>query len=221
MASAPPSLLRLEASSLRERAAEAIRNGITTGEIRAGELYSVPTLAARLGVSATPVREAMLDLANEGLVEAVRNRGFRVVELTEEDLDEILGLRVLLEVPSVGRVAGTLDPPQTERLEALVAETESKAASFDVPGFLTADRAFHLALLEPLGSRRLVDLVAMLRDQTRLYGLPALISSGILKTAAADHRAILDAVVAADRKGAEATMRRHLEGTTRGVWTGS
>ena len=152
MATAPSSLLRLEASSLRERAAASIRNGITTGEIRAGELYSVPTLAARLGVSATPVREAMLDLANEGLVEAVRNRGFRVVEL--------------------------------------------------------------------VANRRLAELVARLRDQTRLYGLPDLLASGILETAAADHRAILDAILAGNRKAAEATMRRHLEETTRGVWTG-
>src|SRR6266545_1399101 len=207
-------LFKLEPSSLREQAADAIRAGIITGEIRAGELYSVPTLAARLGVSATPVREAMLDLANEGLVEPVRNRGFRVVELTDDDLDEILALRVLLEVPSAGRVAGTLAPPQVERLAALVAETDVKADAFDVPGFLTADRAFHLALLEPLGSRRLVDLVAMLRDQTRLYGLPSLISSGILETAAADHRAILEAIVRGEADEAMNVMRRHLEETT-------
>ncbi len=213
-------LFKLEPSSLREQAADAIRAGIVTGEIRAGELYSVPTLAARLGVSATPVREAMLDLANEGLVEPVRNRGFRVVELTDDDLDEILTLRVLLEVPSAGRVAGTLAPQQVERLEALVAETEAKAEAFDISGFLTADRAFHLALLEPLGSRRLVDLVAMLRDQTRLYGLPSLISSGILETAAAEHGEILAAVVAGKAEEAASAMQRHLEETTRGVWTG-
>ena len=213
-------LFKLEPSSLREQAADAIRAGIVSGEIRSGELYSVPTLAARLGVSATPVREAMLDLANEGLVEPVRNRGFRVVELSDDDLDEILALRVLLEVPSAGRVAGTLEAEQVDRLEALLTETEAKADAFDIPGFLAADRAFHLALLEPLGSRRLVDLVAMLRDQTRLYGLPSLVSSGILKTAAAEHREILDAIVAGNADAATSAMQRHLEQTTRGVWTG-
>lgn len=220
MATAPSSLLRLEASSLRERAAESIRNGITTGEIRAGELYSVPTLAARLGVSATPVREAMLDLANEGLVEAVRNRGFRVVELTEADLDEILEVRIMLEVPAAGRLARELPPDAAPRLEALVAETEARAKAADVEGFLTGDRAFHLALVELVANRRLAELVARLRDQTRLYGLPDLLASGILETAAADHRAILDAILTGNRKAADATMRRHLEETTRGVWTG-
>jgi DNA-binding GntR family transcriptional regulator len=221
VAGAPSSLLRLEASSLRERAAEAIRNGIVTGEIRAGELYSVPTLAARLGVSATPVREAMLDLANEGLVEAVRNRGFRVVELTDADLDEILEVRIMLEVPAVGRLARELRPDAAPRLRAIVAETEERAKAADVEGFLTADRAFHLALVDLVGNRRLVDLVARLRDQTRLYGLPELLASGILETAATDHRAILEAVVAGDARAAEGRMRTHLEGTTRGVWTGS
>jgi DNA-binding GntR family transcriptional regulator len=220
VATAPSSLLRLEASSLRERAAEAIRNGIVTGEIRAGELYSVPTLAARLGVSATPVREAMLDLANEGLVEAVRNRGFRVVELTDADLDEILEVRIMLEVPAVGRLARELPPDASPQLRAIVDETEDRAKAADVQGFLTADRAFHLALVDLVGNRRLVDLVARLRDQTRLYGLPDLLASGILETAAADHRAILDAVVAGDAAAAENRMRNHLEQTTRGVWTG-
>jgi len=220
VATAPSSLLRLEASSLRERAAEAIRNGIVTGEIRAGELYSVPTLAGRLGVSATPVREAMLDLANEGLVEAVRNRGFRVVELTDADLDEILEVRIMLEVPAVGRLAQELPPDASPQLRAIVDETEDRAKAADVQGFLTADRAFHLALVDLVGNRRLVDLVARLRDQTRLYGLPDLLASGILETAAADHRAILDAVVAGDAAAAESRMRSHLEQTTRGVWTG-
>jgi DNA-binding GntR family transcriptional regulator len=220
VATEPSSLLRLEALSLRERAADAIRNGIVTGEIRGGELYSVPTLAARLGVSATPVREAMLDLANEGLVEAVRNRGFRVLELSDDDLDEILEVRIMLEVPAAGRLARGLPVEAEPRLSALVEETEERARSSDVEGFLTADRAFHLALVDLAGNRRLVDLVARLRDQTRLYGLPELLASGILETAAADHRAILAAIVAGDAGQAESRMRSHLEQTTRGVWTG-
>lgn len=221
MASVPSSLFRLEPSSLREQAAEAIRTGIITGEIRAGELYSVPTLAARLGVSATPVREAMLDLANEGLVEAVRNRGFRVVELTEDDLDEILEVRIMLEVPAAGRLARELTPDVAPRLQALVEQTEERAKAADVEGFLAADRAFHLALVDLVGNRRLVDLVARLRDQTRLYGLPELLASGILETAATDHRAILEAIVAGDATEAEERMRIHLAQTTRGVWTGA
>src|SRR5439155_22905930 len=95
----------LNMSSLREQAASAIRTGIVTGAITAGEIYSVPTLAEQLGVSATPVREAMLDLAGEGLVLPVRNRGYRVVSMSTQDLEAVLKLRLLLEVPSMGDVA--------------------------------------------------------------------------------------------------------------------
>jgi DNA-binding GntR family transcriptional regulator len=210
----------IEPSSLREQAAAAIRAGIITGEIRPGELYSVRLLAASLRVSATPVREAMLDLAGEGLVEAVRNRGFRIVALTEDDLDEILELRVLLEVPSTGRLAGRFDAESEAQLRAAVESADAAAGAADLASFLAADRLFHLGLLELLGNRRLVELVDRLRNQTRLYGLPDLIASGILASAAGEHRAVLDALVAGDGPEAERVMERHLRETTRGVWTG-
>src|SRR5262245_22313406 len=116
----------LRASSLREQAAESIRAGIISGKIAADVIYSVPALASELGVSATPVREAMLDLVGEGLVVAVRNRGYRVIRPTAKDLEDILSIRLLLEVPTMGQVAvshqdGALDKyyPLADRLPGL------------------------------------------------------------------------------------------------------
>jgi DNA-binding GntR family transcriptional regulator len=212
-------LTKLEASSLREQAARAIRAMIIIGAIEPGEIHSAPSLGARLGVSATPIREAMLDLVSEGLVEAVRNRGFRVVELSERDLDEIFEARVLLEVSTLGRVAGSLSPEDAQRFLALVEEIEAFAADGDLAGFLDADRRFHLGLLEQLGNRRLVDLVDRLRLQSRLFGLGGLVRSGTLSRSAAEHREILEAVVAGDRRRVEQLMRRHLR-HTRGIWAG-
>jgi DNA-binding GntR family transcriptional regulator len=212
-------LTRIATSSLREEAYRAIRAGIVTGEITSGTLYSTPSLARRLGVSATPVREAMLDLANEGLVEPVRNRGFRIVPMEDSDLDEILELRLLLEVPSAGRVAGTLKPDEIERLRQHVEELEQAAEDKDLAAYLAADHAFHLALLAPLGNRRLLDVVSRLRDQQRLYGLPGMVESTAFAATAAEHRAILDAVAAGEGRQAEELMRRHLR-HTRGVWAG-
>ncbi len=95
-------------------AKESIRVRIVTGEFAAGEIYSAPALAAVLGVSATPVREAMLELTADGLVEVVPNRGFRVVEPSQHDLDEIFELRLMLEVPAAERAAerGSARPDQ-------------------------------------------------------------------------------------------------------------
>src|SRR5919199_1566442 len=75
--------------SHRERVADALRAALIAGELRPGEVYSAPGLAARFGVSATPVREAMLDLVREGLVDTVPNKGFRVRDLSDRELDEI------------------------------------------------------------------------------------------------------------------------------------
>ena len=80
-----------ERQSLREQVAQALRGALVAGEMRPGTVYSAPALATRFGVSATPVREAMLDLAKEGLVEAVRNKGFRVVGLSDRWRGEGLG----------------------------------------------------------------------------------------------------------------------------------
>ncbi len=90
---------------VRDQVADALRAALVAGEMRPGVVYSAPALAARFGVSATPVREAMLDLAKEGLVTAVRNKGFRVTELSDRDLDDITALRALIEVPTIGQIA--------------------------------------------------------------------------------------------------------------------
>jgi DNA-binding GntR family transcriptional regulator len=211
------SLGQIRHSSLRAEARRAIRAGVITGEIQPGEIYSASSLAESLGVSATPVREALIDLANAGLVEAVRNRGFRVVVLNDSDLDEIFEIRTLLEVPSVGRVAGNLPPEQAEQLHAVLVDLESAAEAEDLPRYLTADQAFHSGLLEPLGNKRLTDLVAQMRDQQRLFGLRAIVHSTAFHASASEHRAILNAVMVGDKAAAESLTLSHLK-HTRADW---
>jgi DNA-binding GntR family transcriptional regulator len=167
-------LSQLQPSSLREQARGAIRASIVTGEIEAGTIHPVSYFATRLGVSATPIREALFDLVNEGLIEQIRNRGFRVSLVTDEDLDQLFELRTLLEVPSIGRVASRATPRDLEECVEFANEIEKHAARGDLVGFLEWDRQFHSRLLAVLGNRRLVDEVQRLRDQTRLYGLRGL-----------------------------------------------
>src|SRR5215813_5852962 len=89
--------------NLREQVSEELRAALISGQLRPGVVYSAPTLGEMLGVSATPVREAMLDLVREGLVEVLRNKGFRVTELSDRQLDQFARVRLLLEVPHHGR----------------------------------------------------------------------------------------------------------------------
>lgn len=214
----PVSLLdSLNTLSLREQAASAIRAGIVAGAITAGEIYSVPTLAEQLGVSATPVREAMLDLVGEGLVVPVRNRGYRVVSMSVPDLEAVLKIRLLLEVPSMGEVAVVAKGRNLSEFRALAARMPKLARSGDIQGYLDADEKFHLGLLRLLDNERLVDIVGMLRNQSRLFDIGGLAQAGKLADAGAEHTVILDAIEAGERKRVEALVKEHLLGV-RKAW---
>ena len=202
---------------LRDQVVNALRAALVAGELRPGVVYSAPTLAADLGVSATPVREAMLDLAREGLVEAVRNKGFRITEVTERELDEYTEIRELIEVPTIGRVTAVAGAEQLEALRPLAEEIVEGARKHDLIAYLEADRRFHLGLLGLAGNAHLVQVVSDLRKRSRLYGLTALDANGQLVESADEHIELLDLMLAGDAEGAQACMRRHL-GNIRSLW---
>jgi len=202
----------LQRTSLREQALALLREAVITGRIADGVVYSSKALAAELGVSNGPIREAMLALVDYGLMEAVPNKGFRSVPLTPADLAEIYEMRLLLEVPAVARLAtGDLPGDHVARLTGLVNTIEQAARSGDLIGNLAADRDFHLTLLAAGGNRRLVSAVARLRDQTRLDNLRALNADGRIVASADEHRPLLTAILRHDERTAERLMRQHLE----------
>lgn len=208
---------RLRQVSLREQALVIVRQAIVSGEIGPNEIYSASALASRLGVSNSPVREAMLTLVNQGILEPVRNRGYRIVPISEHDLDEIGEMRRMLEVPGVAALVARASDEDVEELRPVAVEIEEAARRGDIPVFLEADRRFHLGLLELGGNTRLVETVAQLRDQTRLYGVSALAQQGRLQQTAPEHFEILDAVLARDVARVQTIMTHHLA-HVRGEW---
>ncbi|MGA0011411.1 MAG: GntR family transcriptional regulator, partial [Candidatus Nanopelagicales bacterium] len=218
MTAAPEGLAAIGGrTSLRERVAESLRAALVSGRMAPGTTYSIPALAEQFGVSATPVREAMLDLVNEGIVAPVPNKGFRVVELTDAELDQITELRRLLEVPTVGALAGAIDRSSIKRLRSLASAVSDAARRGDVVAYVEADRELHLALLAGAGNPRLVEIVGRLRDQSRLYGLEQLAAEGVLVDSANEHVQLIDALESGDRRAAERVMAHHLD-HVRGIW---
>ncbi|WP_231488314.1 GntR family transcriptional regulator [Brevibacterium sp. VCM10] len=182
--------MRTQSESLREQALGIIRDAITAGELAEDKIYSAAGLAKQLGISLSPVREAMMALVTEGTVEAVPNRGFRLVTVTEADLEEIIAIRVLLAAPAARSLAGadsddrvgrgrradadatsasTTKADAVTRLRSLAEATVAAAEDGDVAEFYTQDRRFHEALLEHGLGGRAAAISLRLRDQSRLY----------------------------------------------------
>ncbi|WP_055552196.1 GntR family transcriptional regulator [Streptomyces sp. NBRC 110028] len=204
--------------SLREEIAETLRGAVISGELKPGVVYSAPSLAEHFGVSATPVREAMLDLTKEGLVEIARNKGFRVTHLSAAELDDITHLRALIEIPVIRQITEAgVAPEVITRLRPLAAGIEDAAGRRDFIAHVTIDMEFHLTLLAQAGNSRLVEIVRSLRTSSRLYGLRTLTEGSALFDSSHEHAELLDLIEAGDADGAEALMRRHL-GHVRGIW---
>ncbi|MDJ1136921.1 GntR family transcriptional regulator [Streptomyces iconiensis] len=197
--------------SVRAQILEALRTALLAGELAPGEVYSAPALAERFGVSPTPVREAMQQLASEGAVETVPNRGFRVAEHSPRDLAELAEIRALLEVPAVLRLARTVPVERWAELRPLAEDTLEAAARGDCTAYAEADRVFHRTLLELTGNRQ---LVAVAEDVHRRAQCSAVRVAPVPRTTdllaeAADHLALLEALTDQDLPAVERLVRGH------------
>lgn len=199
--------------SIRAQVLAALRTDLIEGGLVPGEVYSAPVLAERFGVSATPVREAMQQLASEGAVETVPNRGFRVAEYSARDAQELAEVRALLEVPALLRLAHTLPAEGWSRLRPLAEATLTAANGGDRAGYAEADRAFHRALLELTGNRHLVATTEDLhrraqcaRARTRVY------LTADLRSEAEQHLLLLESLGRRDLALAERVIREHFAG---------
>ncbi|MHA7294316.1 GntR family transcriptional regulator [Arthrobacter sp. HLT1-21] len=206
---------RMRPPTLADRTIDAVREGIRNGRLVPGELYSVYRLADELGVSRSPVRDALLRLAETGMVAFERNRGFRVVLPGARELTEITAVRLALEVPAAERAA--IRAQESDR-GALDAELEAMRVSFtvgDEAAFLLHDQRFHALLLDLAGNAHVTRIIENLRDATRLVGISTIRRSRSLEDVYREHRPILDAIHQGDPSAAGAAMRRHLESTGR------
>ena len=129
----PVHIAAIRADSLREQVSRALEAALVAGELQPGVLYSAPGLAEQFGVSATPVREAMLDLVKDGFVEVVRNKGFRVLEISESDLDQISQIRLLLEVPTTAMAAAITGALSSTRSKPPMVLQKRIVAGWDWP----------------------------------------------------------------------------------------
>ncbi|WP_327720159.1 GntR family transcriptional regulator [Streptomyces sp. NBC_00490] len=210
----PPVRPVVQRASVRGQILDALRTALVSGELRPGEVYSAPVLGDRFGVSATPVREAMQQLALEGAVEVVPNRGFRVVERGARELGELAEVRALIEVPVMLRLARTVAVERWAELRPLAEATVRAASTGSRAAYAESDRAFHRAVLALAGNDQLVQIADDLhrRAQWPLVGAPAFRGRADLVADAAEHTALLDALIAGDVDVVRALVGEHFTG---------
>lgn len=196
---------------LVEHAYGVIREKILSGEFEAGQWLRESDLANVAGVSRTPVREALRRLTAEGLVAHERNRGVQVQSWTEQDLNEIFGLRSLLE-PWAAAQAAARGEADLDQLVALTdaMESEIDARSPDLAKVTDLNNRFHNLVLEGSGNARLCMLVASVILTPLVRRTFSHYQPDRLRLTIYQHREVINAIRAGDAMWAESIMRAHI-----------
>ena len=196
-------------SNLREQVLQQVRSEIISGRSIPGTMYSVPSLAANLGVSTTPVREALLELVRSGLIEPLRNRGFKVVAPTLAQLRNLFDMRELLELYAAEMVALKRRKNLTE-VRAFADAIAATVAADDVAAYLEADRRFHQALTEQADNELLTEMVMDLRSKMRLYGIASDAGRERQRESVQEHFRIIELAEIGDADGLRNLLRHHI-----------
>jgi DNA-binding GntR family transcriptional regulator len=204
-------LFALNSDNLKTReelVTDAIRRAILRGRFRPGDKLNQEDLAGELGVSRSPVREALRTLAAEELVISYPHRGVVVIERSAAELQELLHIRILLEGSAARRAAPQMDDARLAQLDNMIVEAQG---SGDTERVLELNNIFHTTIYEAAEQPVMVDLIQKLRNKIAPYNRVYLDMAGQKEEAWNDHRRIYEACVARDGERAEAETKRHLE----------
>ncbi len=195
----------------QQHAVDWLRHAIVRGDLRPGQRVTQDEIAERIGVSLAPVREALRVLEQEGQLTYRPRRGYFVTELRIEDLDEIYGLRQVLEERAARHALPTIDGDALERITLAASDCDAAAATGDIAAELEANRRFHFGILEAPDNPHHIRVIRLLWDATEAYRALYYNSSDERRAASAAHDRILRALKKgdADRLVAELDRHRH------------
>lgn len=202
--------MRIVQQALYLEVADRMRGMIDAHALVPGAWIDESTLAGQLGISRTPLREALKVLAAEGLVRLEPRRGCFVNELSERDLDEIFPLMALLEGRCAYEAARNATAQDLEALEGLHAELARHAGAGEIDAYYETNFQIHEAIQRLAGNRWLSGLISDLRKVLRLSRHKSLKLPGRINESCAEHLSIFSALKAHDPEGAEALMKTHL-----------
>ena len=202
--------MRIVHNSLHDEVAATLREEIFAGGLAPGSFLDEGELCERLGISRTPLREALKVLTAEGLLRHAPRRGCFVAEVTQRDLDEIFPVIALLEGRCAWEAARNASDADIAALQTLHDRLARHAKARRIADYYATNYAIHEAIIILADNRWLAQVIGDLRKILKLARLQQLHAPGRLEQSLSEHMAVFAALKARDSDGAEAAMRTHL-----------
>ena len=196
---------------LREAVCETLRDAIRTGILEPGERLMEVQLAEELGISRTPVREAIRKLEQEGYVIMMPRRGTYVSDISTNDVKEIFEIRSALESLATGLAARRIEPEELETLQNLLIEIEGYIIENDMEKIVETDIKFHGLLYKVSRNERLVSIISNLKEQLARFRTLSMSYPGRLQETLEEHSEMVEAIANGDVSAARDAAEHHME----------
>lgn len=196
---------------LREAVCETLRDAIRKGILEPGERLMEVQLADELGISRTPVREAIRKLEQEGYVIMMPRRGTYVSDISTNDVKEIFEIRSALESLATGLAARRIEPDELETLQNLLIEIEGYIAKNDIEKIVETDIKFHGLLYKVSRNERLVNIINNLKEQLARFRTLSMSYPGRLQETLEEHSEMVEAIANGDVSAARDAAEHHME----------
>jgi DNA-binding GntR family transcriptional regulator len=196
---------------LRDVVFQTLRQAILKGELQPGERLMEIKLSQMLGVSRTPIREAIRKLELEGLVVMVPRKGAAVANITEKDTKDVLEVRRTLEMFAVEVVCDRITPEQLEQLESAAKDFENAKGSMDLILIAESDMKFHEVIYAATQNERLMQMLSNLRENMYRYRIEYLKDANYYDSLVREHHEILSAIKNGDKQNAREYMKNHID----------
>ena len=202
---------------LRDVVFNTLRRAILKGELKPGERLMEIALADKLGVSRTPIREAIRKLELEGLVVMAPRKGAKVASITERDLSDVLEVRKGMEVLAISLACKRITGEELEKLETIEQSFQKLIESGNLTELAEMDVKFHDTIYQATNNQRLVQLLNNLREQMYRYRMEYLKDIAVRRTLAEEHKAICRALRERDEQQAEQYVSIHIDNQQKAI----
>ncbi len=202
---------------LRDAVYKTLRQAILRGELKPGERLMEIALAEGLGVSRTPIRDAIRKLEQDGLVRMIHRKGAQVANITEKDLTDVLEVRIGLECMAIDKACQMIHQEQLEQLERSAKGFKDAVQGGDLTEMAEADKDFHEIIYRVSGNKCLIEMLANLREQIYRYRMEYLKEENVRKILVEEHVQIVGAIREKNAQKAKNIIYRHIENQRVGI----